>query len=55
MPVILPRAAYRPWLAGEEVPFEPYPANAIAAHPVSTVVNRPATDDPGCVEAVEAG
>ena len=52
MPVILPREAYGPWLAGEEVPLLPYPADAMTAHPVSTLVNRPANDDPRCVEPI---
>ena len=50
MPVILPRDAYGPWLAGEDVPLAPYPADDMTAHPVSTLVNRPANDDPRCVE-----
>ncbi|MDE0050393.1 MAG: SOS response-associated peptidase [Rhodospirillales bacterium] len=52
MPVILPEDAYGPWLAGEEVPLAPYPADAMTAHPVSTLVNRPANDDPRCVEPI---
>ena len=53
MPVILPEDAYGPWLAGEEVPLAPYPADGMTAHPVSTLVNRPANDDPACVEPVD--
>ncbi len=49
MPVILPTDA---WLAGDEVPLGPYPADAMTAHPVSTHVNRPANDDPRCIEPV---
>ena len=52
MPVILPAEAYGPWLAGDEVPLAPYPADAMTAHPVSTLVNRPANDDPRCVEPI---
>ena len=52
MPVILPPEAYGPWLAGEDVPLTPYPADDMTAHPVSTHVNRPANDDPRCVEPV---
>ena len=52
MPVIMPPDAYGPWLAGEDVPLAPYPADDMAAHPVSTLVNRPANDDPRCVEPV---
>ena len=52
MPVILPRDAWNAWLAGEEVPLGPYPADDMTAHPVSTYVNRPANDDPRCVEPI---
>ena len=52
MPVILPHDAYGPWLAGEDVALAPYPADDMTAHPVSTLVNRPANDDPRCVEPI---
>ena len=52
MPVILPPDAWDAWLAGEEVPLGPYPADAMTAWPVSTHVNRPANDDPRCVEPI---
>ena len=52
MPVILPPDAWDAWLADEEVPLAPYPADAMTAWPVSTHVNRPANDDPRCVEPV---
>ena len=52
MPVILPREAHGLWLAGEDVPLVPYPADHMTAHPVSTHVNRPANDNPRCVEPV---
>ena len=52
MPVMLPRDACDPWLAGEDVSLAPFAADAMTAHPVSTLVNRPANDDPRCVEPV---
>lgn len=52
MPVILPPEAFDRWLAGETVPFDPYPPETMAVHPVSTLVNKPANDDPRCVEPV---
>ena len=52
MPVILPPESWDAWLAGEEVPLGPYPADAMTAQPVSTHVNRPANDDPRCVEPI---
>ena len=52
MPVILPTDAWDAWLAGEEVLLGPYPADRMTAHPVSTHVNRPANDDPRCIEPV---
>ena len=41
MPVILPRDACDPWLAGDDVSLAPYAPDAMTAHPVSTLVNRP--------------
>ena len=52
MPVILPPDVWGPWLAGEDIPLGPYPADEMHAHPVSTLVNKPANDDPRCVEPV---
>ena len=52
MPVILPRGAWDAWLLGEDVPLAPYPAGDMTANPVSTHVNRPANDDPRCVEPI---
>ena len=53
MPVILPPHAFDPWLAAEAVPLAPCPADAMTAHPVSTLVNKPANDDARCVEPLE--
>ena len=52
LPIILPPDAYGSWLAGEDVPLAPYPPDDMTAHPVSTLVNRPANDDPRCVEPI---
>ena len=52
MPVILPPDAWDAWLAGEDVPLAPCPTDDMTAHPVSTHVNRPANDDPRCVEPI---
>ncbi len=52
MPVILPPDAWDAWLTGGEVPLDPCPADAMTAWPVSTHVNRPANDDPRCVEPI---
>ena len=52
MRVILPTAAYGPWLAGEEIPLEAYPAAEMTPHPVSTLVNRIANNEPRCVEPI---
>jgi putative SOS response-associated peptidase YedK len=58
MPVILPEEAYKAWLEPGEVKTEalqallaPYPADLMAAFPVSTLVNDPANDDPRCIAA----
>jgi putative SOS response-associated peptidase YedK len=57
MPVILEPADYARWLdpgitlAAEVRPLlRPFPAAAMAAHPVTTRVNNPAFDDPACLE-----
>ena len=52
MPVVLPPDAWVPWLAGEDVPLGPYPADEMHTHPVSKLVNKPANDDPRCVEPI---
>ena len=56
MPVILPRSAYDEWLdVGEQLAARlvellgPYPAEEMAAYPVSTLVNNPRHDGPECV------
>jgi putative SOS response-associated peptidase YedK len=58
MPVILPEEAFKAWLEPGEVKTEalqallaPYPADLMAAFPVSTLVNDPANDDPRCIAA----
>ena len=56
MPVILPSDAYAQWL--DKTPqtrenldplIKPYPAEKMAAHPVSTLVNNPKNDRAECV------
>ena len=58
MPVILPPDTYARWL--EPAPRQPtdmqgllapYPAEAMSAYPVSTLVNSPANDRPECIAA----
>ncbi|MFO7625559.1 MAG: SOS response-associated peptidase [Anaerolineales bacterium] len=56
MPVILKREDYSSWLdPAEKRPQDlqdlltPYPSGELEAYPVSTMVNSPANDDPGCV------
>ncbi len=56
MPVILPEDAYQSWLdPAEKQPdqlsalLQPYPAELMAAYPVSTLVNNPRNDLPQCV------
>lgn len=57
MPVILPAEAYERWLEpGEQDParlqplIRPYPAEAMLAYPVSTLVNRPENDVAACIQ-----
>ena len=55
MPVILDSADYDRWLSAEAPPedlLRPFPAEQMAAYPVSTWVNSPAHNDPRCIEAV---
>ena len=60
MPVILPPDDYGPWLdSARQDPqqllplLRPYPAEELAAHAVSTLVNSPANEDPRCIDPVE--
>ena len=55
MPVILEADTFGSWLAGAEVPLGPYPPEAMTAWPVSAYVNRPANDDPRCIEPIADG
>jgi len=59
MPVILPPAAYEPWLdSGLQdatrllTLLTSYPADAMIAVPVSRLVNDPRVDDARCLEAL---
>lgn len=58
MPVILPPEAWEPWLDPEpreamarRALLRPFPADAMAARPVSTAVNSPKNDSPSCLDA----
>jgi putative SOS response-associated peptidase YedK len=53
MPVIIARASYAAWLAGEDGLLGPAPDDALRAHPVGTEVNRAASDAPRLIEPVE--
>ncbi len=62
MPVILARDRHREWLGPKRLPdgrletlLVPYPPEEMEARPVSTHVNRPANDDPACIEPVDQG
>ena len=55
MPVVLTPEAFGPWLAGADTPLEPCPPETMIAWPVSALVNRPANDDPRCVETIAVG
>lgn len=58
MPVILPAPARETWIDARSdrdhllALLVPFPADAMEAFPVSTRVNNPANDDPGCVERI---
>jgi putative SOS response-associated peptidase YedK len=53
MPVIIARADYGAWLAGEEGLLRPAPDEALEARPVSMAVNQAANDSPELLEPVE--
>ena len=56
MPVILPASAYDRWLDVDEPVSElqsllkPYPADEMAAYPISIYVNNPRNQGPECIE-----
>jgi putative SOS response-associated peptidase YedK len=58
MPVILPADAYSAWLGEDSASppellplLKPYPADAMRAYRVSTVVNSPKNYGPECIES----
>ena len=53
MPLIVPRAGYAAWLAGDEALLEHPPQIELGAHPVSMAVNAAANDSPRLIEPVE--
>jgi putative SOS response-associated peptidase YedK len=60
MPVILPEQEYDRWLDPQlddpmklQALLKPYPAEEMAAYPVSTFVNSPRNESPQCIEAVD--
>jgi putative SOS response-associated peptidase YedK len=61
MPVILDPKAYAAWLDQTPRPKEellsllrPFPNEAMQAVPVSTLVNNPRNQGPGCIEPLNA-
>jgi putative SOS response-associated peptidase YedK len=53
MPVIVARDDYAAWLAGDDGLLRPAPDDALKRHPVSTAVNRAASDSPALIAPVE--
>jgi len=53
MPLIVPRANYSAWLAGEERLLQEPPGFDLIAHPVGTAVNQAANDSAALIEPVE--
>jgi len=61
MPVILPQGAYQQWLdPAPQKPealhdlLKPFPSEEMTAHPVSTLVNNPANDQPELIVTIPA-
>ena len=52
MPVIVPPEHFDAWLSGEDVALARYRPESMRVRPVSTHVNKPSNDDPGCIEPV---
>ena len=52
MPAILPPESFDAWLGGRAISLSPCPAQGIVVQAVSTWVNKPADDDPPCIEAL---
>jgi putative SOS response-associated peptidase YedK len=46
MPVILDAEDYDGWLAGEEIPLIPFPAERMAAIPTTTLINNARNQGP---------
>jgi putative SOS response-associated peptidase YedK len=62
MPVILEQRFYNIWLSMDEQPVErlklclrAYPPTEMTSHMVSTFVNKPANDDPQCIQPAGTG
>ena len=55
MPVILPRDAFGPWLAGETMALVACPPDAVSARRVSALANSSGNDNPRCVEPLAGG
>lgn len=57
MPVIIPQPDYDRWLTASPSQvhelMQPYSADAMAAYPVSTLVNSPSNDVPGCMTPLD--
>jgi putative SOS response-associated peptidase YedK len=49
MPVIIDAPDYDAWLAGEQIPLVPFPADRMTARPVSRYVNSVRNQGPECL------
>lgn len=52
MPVILDAANYDAWLACQEVPLMPFPAERMTVRPVSRFVNKVANEGEACLNSL---
>ncbi len=57
MPVIVAPEDHHRWLRGDpdeaEALLRPFPPDALLSYPVTTRVNAPKNDDPGCIEPLD--
>jgi putative SOS response-associated peptidase YedK len=54
MPVMLAKDGFDPWLSGENPVIDPGVNSAVQITPVSPKMNKPAYNEPDCIEALVA-
>jgi putative SOS response-associated peptidase YedK len=52
MPVILAKDGFEPWLSGENPAVDPGIDSAVEIRPVAPKMNKPAYNEPDCIEVL---